>query len=81
MIHVRCFSCNKVIASRYPIYLELLEQGCSKKDALDKIGMKRMCCRRMILGHVSTIDKITNTSLDHKNMRPIKSITREYKGL
>ena len=27
------------------------------KDALDKLGLKRYCCRRMILTHVDIIDQ------------------------
>ena len=30
--------------------------GCS--DAMDKLGCKRFCCRRMIMTHVDLIEKL-----------------------
>jgi DNA-directed RNA polymerase I, II, and III subunit RPABC5 len=29
-----------------------------KKEILDELGLNRMCCRRMFLGHVDLIDHI-----------------------
>jgi DNA-directed RNA polymerases I, II, and III subunit RPABC5 len=29
-------------------------------DALDALGLKRYCCRRMLLGHVDLIEKLLN---------------------
>ncbi len=29
-------------------------------DALDALGLKRYCCRRMLLTHVDLIDKLLN---------------------
>ena len=29
-------------------------------DALDAMGLKRYCCRRMLLGHVDLIEKLLN---------------------
>lgn len=31
--------------------------------ALDKLGLRRYCCRRMILGHVDLIEKLLNYSI------------------
>lgn len=40
------------------------EQGvvCSShpRDALDALGLKRYCCRRMLLAHVDLIEKLLN---------------------
>lgn len=52
IIPIRCFTCNKLIANLHEEYKQLLLDGLSQKEALDKVGMKRMCCRRMFLGHV-----------------------------
>ena len=30
------------------------------RDALDAMGLKRYCCRRMLLGHVDLIEKLLN---------------------
>lgn len=55
IIPIRCFTCNKVIASKYQAYLDLLTSGMSEKDALDKLGFDRYCCRRMIISHVDLV--------------------------
>ena len=52
MIPIRCFTCNKVIADKWEAYLELIKNGLSEAEALDKLGLKRYCCRRMVLTHV-----------------------------
>lgn len=52
IIPVRCFSCGKVIGSKWEPYLKLLEDGFTEKESMDKLGLKRYCCRRMILTHV-----------------------------
>lgn len=38
------------------------EQVCSsrRRDALDALGLKRYCCRRMLLAHVDLIEKLLN---------------------
>lgn len=30
------------------------------RDALDELGLKRYCCRRMLLTHVDLIEKLLN---------------------
>lgn len=57
IIPVRCFSCGKVVGDKWETYLEYLEEGMSEGDALDRLGLKRYCCRRMVLTHVDLIEK------------------------
>lgn len=58
IIPVRCFSCGKVVGDKWDTYLMYLqEESLSEGDALDKLGLKRYCCRRMILTHVDLIEK------------------------
>lgn len=33
-------------------------QYCFSSDALDALGLKRYCCRRMVLTHVDLIEKL-----------------------
>lgn len=56
IIPVRCFSCGKPIGSLWEKYQKNLEEGKSKKEALDEVGAKRFCCRGTIMSHVETID-------------------------
>lgn len=62
MIPIRCYSCGKVTGNKWEPYQTMLSEGISAKDALDKLGLKRYCCRRMILAHVPLIDKILEYS-------------------
>jgi DNA-directed RNA polymerase I, II, and III subunit RPABC5 len=37
-----------------------LQADFSEGDALDELGLKRYCCRRMMLTHVDLIEKLLN---------------------
>jgi DNA-directed RNA polymerase I, II, and III subunit RPABC5 len=65
MIPIRCFSCGSVIGNKWDLYQEYLRQGISAKDSLDKMKLRRFCCRRMILGHVDLVDKMLMYCDDH----------------
>ncbi len=56
IVPVRCFSCGKVVGSKWDEYQKLLEEGKSAKDALDAVGLERFCCRGVLLSHVESID-------------------------
>ena len=60
IIPVRCFTCGKVIGNKYDKYLELLQCDYTEGDALDALGLRRYCCRRMLLTHVDLIEKLLN---------------------
>jgi len=60
IIPVRCFTCGKVIGNKWESYLELLKADYAEGDALDELGLKRYCCRRMVLTHVDLIEKLLN---------------------
>lgn len=58
IIPVRCFSCGKVIGDKWNAYLSLLLGGMEEGPALTELGLKRYCCRRMVLTHVDLIEKL-----------------------
>ncbi|HDN68765.1 DNA-directed RNA polymerase subunit N [ANME-1 cluster archaeon ex4572_4] len=69
MIPVRCFTCGKVISSVWEEYKERTgeeaEAGEGRKrereepgKVLDELGVKRYCCRRMLLTHAELVDEI-----------------------
>jgi DNA-directed RNA polymerases I, II, and III subunit RPABC5 len=58
IIPIRCFTCNKVIGSKWESYQKLLSEGHTAQEALTIIGLKRYCCKRMILSHVDLCDKL-----------------------
>ncbi|KAJ2893496.1 DNA-directed RNA polymerase II subunit L, partial [Coemansia aciculifera] len=57
IIPVRCFTCGKVVGNKWEQYLELLAT-MNDGEALDALGLKRYCCRRMVLTHVDLIEKL-----------------------
>jgi DNA-directed RNA polymerase subunit N len=59
MIPVRCFSCGQVVADKWEPFNKRVSEG--KEDpqkVLDDLGVKRYCCRRMLIGHTDLIDEI-----------------------
>jgi DNA-directed RNA polymerase I, II, and III subunit RPABC5 len=58
IIPVRCFTCGKVIGNKYESYVGKLQAGTEFAVAMNELGLKRYCCRRMVLTHVNLIDKL-----------------------
>jgi DNA-directed RNA polymerase subunit N len=58
MMPVRCFSCGKVIGSLYEPYRKQVAEGANPREVLDNLGLRRYCCRRILVGHVSLIDDV-----------------------
>eukprot|EP01080_Neovahlkampfia_damariscottae_P008278 gene8278-103_t len=58
IIPVRCFTCGKVIGNKWETYLRLVDAEYPAGEALDCLGLKRYCCRRMLLTHVDLIEKL-----------------------
>jgi len=51
----RCFTCGKVL--RWGPYEKLIKGGKGPDSALDSLGMRRTCCRRMYKGHNPQIEE------------------------
>lgn len=60
IIPVRCFTCGKVIGNLWERYQELVTgpNAIPCGEALDKLGLTRYCCRRMLMTHVDLIDHL-----------------------
>ncbi len=68
IIPVRCFSCGRVIATDYLKFKEEVEKvrNTEKREPtkeeitkiFDDLGVKRYCCRRMIVSHIDLIDEV-----------------------
>ncbi|OPY30136.1 MAG: DNA-directed RNA polymerase subunit N [Methanomassiliicoccales archaeon PtaU1.Bin030] len=58
IIPVRCFTCGKVIGGVYQTYLKRVQLGEDPQQVLDDLGLRRYCCRRMIVAHADLIDEV-----------------------
>ena len=68
IIPIKCFTCGKVLGDKWLYYIKAIEEeeksdeniylekgGCEKSikgKVLDKLNLKRICCRRHMLTHV-----------------------------
>lgn len=67
IIPVRCFTCSKVLADKWEWYVRECakikerdgeDESTPRGEILDRLGLKRICCRRHFLGHVDMMDLI-----------------------
>ena len=64
IIPIRCFTCGKVIANKWIPYQKLINEELKTIDeALNILGLKRYCCRRMLMTHVDLIEDIMKYTL------------------
>jgi len=55
------------MGNKWNRYLDLIDkEKVDTKDALDQLGCKRYCCRRMILTHVDLIVKLLHYNIYEK---------------
>jgi DNA-directed RNA polymerase subunit N len=54
----RCYSCNKPVGHLWDKWQQYMQQGGADAAAvLDVLGLRRYCCRRMILSHTDQVRK------------------------
>ena len=58
IIPVRCFSCGFLVGDKWEDFAKRVKEGENAGKVLDDLGVKRYCCRRMLLSHVDIIDEI-----------------------
>ena len=58
IIPIRCFTCGKVLGQVYERYISILDQQKTEAEALEELGLRRYCCRRVVLSTVPLIDKL-----------------------
>ena len=58
MFPIRCFTCGAPIAHKWDEYCKAVEQGEEPAKVLDRLNVKRYCCRRMFISHVDLFDEV-----------------------
>ena len=59
----RCFTCGKVLSNKLDVFLKR-SKIVTEKKALDELGIRRECCRRMFHGY----DPKLEDSISHYDM-------------
>lgn len=49
IIPVRCFTCGNLVADKYQEYVKRVRAGEDPAKVLDSLGLRRYCCRRMLI--------------------------------
>ncbi len=71
IIPVRCFTCGKVVGDKWGQYLAMMLANKTEGEALDELGLRRYCCRRMILTHVDLIEKLLQYNSEYFFLLPL----------
>jgi len=58
LVPVRCFTCGNLIADKFEEYQTKIKSGEEPAKVLSSLGIKRYCCRRMLLTTVETIQQV-----------------------
>jgi len=55
---VRCWTCGKLLGDKYDEFEKRVSRGEDPKQVLDSLGLKRYCCRSMMLTSVDLMDEV-----------------------
>jgi DNA-directed RNA polymerase subunit N (RpoN/RPB10) len=60
IIPIRCYTCNKLVANKYLLYKELIDEGKLSPQVIleNKLNLHKYCCKRMIVYHADLINDI-----------------------
>ena len=58
LVPVRCFTCGNLVSDKFGEYQNKVKSGEEPAKVLDSLGIKRYCCRRMLLTTVETIQQV-----------------------
>lgn len=59
IVPVRCFSCGKIVGSKFEEFSERVKNGEDAGKVLNDLGLVRYCCRRTVFGHVDLTKEIS----------------------
>ena len=58
IIPVRCFTCGKPVSQYYSKFKERVAAKEEPSKVLDSLGLSRVCCRSLFVGHVELVETI-----------------------
>ncbi|HXW36850.1 MAG TPA: DNA-directed RNA polymerase subunit N [Nitrososphaerales archaeon] len=58
MIPIRCFTCGFLVGDKFSAFSSRVKAGEDPAVVLDDLGVKRYCCRRMLISSIDVIDQV-----------------------
>ena len=58
LVPVRCFTCGNLVSDKFEEYQNKVKSGEEPAKILESLGIKRYCCRRMLLTTEETIPQV-----------------------
>ena len=58
MIPIRCFTCGNLIGDKFTSFQARVKEGEDPAKVLDDLGLRRYCCRSMLISSVDVIDQV-----------------------
>jgi len=58
LIPIRCFTCGSLIGDKYDEFRRRIDESQDPRNVLDDLGVRRYCCRRMLLSNIDTVDRV-----------------------
>jgi len=58
MSPIRCFTCGSLVGDKFSTFQTRVKAGENPEKVLDDLGLKRYCCRRMVISSVDVIDQV-----------------------
>jgi DNA-directed RNA polymerase subunit N len=55
---IRCFTCGKLLGDKFEEFDKRVREGQDPKQVLDDLGLKRYCCRTVVLTSIDATDEI-----------------------
>ncbi len=73
IVPVRCFTCGKLVGDKWEKFAARVKTGENAGEVLDDLGIKRYCCRRMLLSHVEIIDEVLRFYEEAEKRRELRN--------
>ena len=64
IIPVRCVSCGKTLGDKWETFKEKVSKGQKPAKVLDELGVKRYCCRSVMITHVDLLNNVSNYKIN-----------------
>ncbi|HVP15883.1 MAG TPA: DNA-directed RNA polymerase subunit N [candidate division Zixibacteria bacterium] len=74
IIPVRCFTCGKLIGDKWEEFTQRVKAGENPGEVLDSLGVKRYCCRRMLLSHAEILDEVLRFYEEAEKRKEARSV-------